>query len=317
MKTWSHSLVKAIGFELIQHGRNRFALGLVLGFIPFWLSLVDGIVMDKPIGFAYRPEHRLVTVLANQLTQITAADNAVSLIVGFMMFATTFRAGDFDQRLALAGFPRSSLLLAKLAALFAIAAVVAVYAWGVMCAYHEPERAWLLLVSLFTCGLTYGGIGVVLGVAVRTELAGMFLIIMLSLVDVMVQNPLLNPSSGGDALRLLPSYGSMQSGVAGSFTRDVPLEYLMLGPAWLGTFTLFGLVAFYVRTRDHARRAGGGQMQQPPQSKTAVVVVTQQEDGTLAVKSSTGPVVLCSRLVSGPQEPTAELVRSGGGCGCP
>lgn len=318
MKTWSHSLAKAIGFELIQHGRNRFAIGLVLGFIPFWLSLVDGIVMDKPLGFAYQPEHRVITVLANQLTQITAADNAVSLIVGFMMFATTFRAGDFDQRLALAGFPRSSLLLAKLAALFAIAAVVATYAWGIMCAFHEPERPWLLLLSLFACGLTYGGIGVVLGVAVHTELAGMFLIIMLSLVDVMVQNPLLNPSSGSDALRMMPSYGSMQSGVAGAFTRDVPVEYLMLGPAWLGTFTLFGLVAFYVRTRDHARRTSGGQMQQPQAApRPAVVVVTPREDGTLAVKSSTGPVVLCSRLASAPQEPAAELVHSGGSCGCP
>lgn len=133
MRTWPHSLAKAIGFELIQHGRNRFAIGLVLGFIPFWLSLVDGIVMDTPIGFTYRPEHRVLTVAANQLTQITAADNAVSLIVGFMMFATTFRSGEFDQRLALAGFPRSSLLLAKLSALVAIAGVVSAYAWGVMC----------------------------------------------------------------------------------------------------------------------------------------------------------------------------------------
>lgn len=327
MKTWSHSLWRAIGFELIQHGRNRFALGLVVAFIPFWLSLVHGIITDQKIEFMYGPQQRFVPVVASDLTLITAAINAVTLIVGFMMFAATFRSGDFDQRLALAGFPRSSLLLAKLVALMGISGVVSAYAWGVMLVFFSPEQPWLLWVSLFGCGLTYGGIGVVLGVVARTELVGMFLIIMISLVDVMVQNPVLNPSSDSDVLRLLPSYGSMQSGVAAAFTSDVPVEYVLFGPAWLAGFTLFGLVTFYARTRDHTQRSTEGS-QATGTASPAVVIVTAREDGSIAVKSSTGPVVVCSRLTGD----TSAITSAGSGrhrgddagsrgtsagCGCP
>lgn len=298
MNTWFNSLAKAIGFELIQHGRNRFAIGLVIAFIPFWLALVNTIITTAPIEFMYAPEQRHLSVVANDLTLITGAINAVTLIVGFMMFTATFRSGEFDQRLSLAGFPRSSLLLAKLIALGVIAGIVSAYAWGTMLVFSAPEQPWLLWVSLLECGLTYGGIGVVLGVAARTELVGMFLIIMISLVDVMVQNPVLNPSSDNDVLRLLPSYSSMQSAVAASFTGDVPWGYMALGPTWLGMFTLFGLATFYLRTRNHAQTAG--ESPTPARSATpAVVVLSAADDGTVTVRSTGGPVVLCSRLAGG------------------
>ncbi len=327
MNTWANSLSKAIGFELIQHGRNRFALGLIVVFIPFWLYLVNGIITDDTLQFMYAPQQRFLSVVASDLTLITAAINAVTLIVGFMMFAATFRAGEFDQRLALAGFPRSSLLLAKLVALGVVAGVVSTYAWFMMMLFHMPEQAWLLWVSLFLCGLTYGGIGVVLGVAVRTELVGMFLIIMISLVDVMVQNPVLNPSSNNDALRVLPSYSSMQTGVAASFTEDFPASYVLLGPVWLASFALFGLVAFYTRTRNHAQKSTEAAQPTRP-SNPAVVVLTTSEDGAITVRSTGGPVVVCSQLTEeatrgGAEARTALLThdpaaqRASVDCGCP
>lgn len=48
---------------------------------------------------------------------ISGAMNAVTPIVGFMMFSAVRRSSDFDRRLVLAGYTRSALLVAELVAL--------------------------------------------------------------------------------------------------------------------------------------------------------------------------------------------------------
>ncbi|UJW31238.1 hypothetical protein L3Q67_39625 [Saccharothrix sp. AJ9571] len=288
--TWQASLVKAVGFETAQHARNRLALMLVLFFIPAWLGLVTGILPGSPIEYQSRITGDLITVPANELGLMSAAINAVTLIVGFMMFAAMRRSSEFDQRLVLAGYSRSGLLLAKLVALVLVAVVVSAYAALSMTFFTDVHQGALLGLSLFASGLTYGGIGIVLGVAVSTELAGMFVIIMISLVDVMVQNPVINPGRDQTLVQFLPTYGAMQSGVAATFTEEVSARHLLLGPMWLVAFAIFGLVAFYARTRDHSSHSDAP----PPAPPTAMVTLRTLPDGTMVVESRQGPILLCS-----------------------
>jgi ABC-2 type transport system permease protein len=292
--TWQASLLKAIGFEVAQHARNRLALALVVFFIPCWLGLVRAIIPGNPIDFHSRIVGHPVTVIADELGMISGAINAVTLIVGFMMFAAMRRSSDFDQRLVFAGYSRPCLLLAKLIALFLIVAVVAGYATITMSFFWEPQQAWLLGMSLLSSALTYGGMGIVLGVIVPTELAGMFAIIMISLVDVMVQNPIINPAEEQELVRFLPTYGAMQSAVAASFTSSSSLWYLMLGPLWLFAFALFGMLAFYLRTKDYTQHAELSK----DQTTTATVILTARPDGTVRVESSSGAILVCSHLDS-------------------
>lgn len=291
--TWQASLVKAIGFEVAQHLRNRLALALVVFFIPLWLGIVRGIIPSDTVEYHSRVVRGPLPVNANELAMVSGAINAVTLIIGFMMFAAVRRSSAFDQRLVLAGHSRACLLVAKLAGLVLVAAVVAAYAGLVMAMYWDPQQPGLMTLSLFTSGLTYGGLGIVLGLALSTELAGMFVIIMVSLVDVMVQNPIINPADTQAVVRFLPTYGSMQAGAAAGFTSRGAVGYASLGLVWLTAFGLIGLVAFHRRTRDHARHA-------PSAETSAAVTVSTRADGSLVVTSMAGPVVLCTRLAQCP-----------------
>jgi ABC-2 type transport system permease protein len=300
--TWQASLLKAVGFEAAQHARNRLALVLVVFFIPVWLAIVRGIIPGRPIVYQSRIAPAPVTVDASQLALISADLNAVTLIIGFMLFAAVRRSREFDQRLVLAGYSRPCLLLAKLIALVLVALVVSCYATVVLSMFTDPRQPGLLFVSLFSSGLVYGGLGVALGVAVSTELAGMFVIIMVSLVDVMVQNPVINPGRNQTALQFLPTYGPMQSAVAGTFTGGGSFGYVMLGPLWLLVFAAFGLAAFYLRTKDHT--------QHPPDPGGATVIIRLRGDGTFEVESRRGAVVVHTETDPVPRELTGE----GPGC---
>ncbi|MCT2581897.1 ABC transporter permease [Actinophytocola gossypii] len=291
--SWNDSLGDATRYEIAQHGRNRVALALVVAFIPIWLTLVHMIIPSGPIAFHHDVTGRVVELDANQLSMISGAMNAVTLIIGFMMFSAVRRSSDFDRRLVLAGYARSALLVAKLLALGLAAAVVSLYATSVLMLFWMPELLVPFYLSLVLSGLTYGGIGILLGVVFRTELAGMFLIIMISLVDVMVQNPIITPSTGVDGFSLLPTYGAMQNSVGAAFTGDLSLGYFLLGMLWLAGAALIGLVAFHRRTRDHIGRQDPSVPRQQPE-RTATVVVSVTADGSLRIRSSSGPVLVCS-----------------------
>ncbi|EPH42182.1 ABC transporter permease [Streptomyces aurantiacus] len=248
-------------FALLEHARNRLALVLVVGYIPLWLTLEHWFVTPEPARFLLRATGRTVTVDGSHLTMVSGAINTVTLIVGFMMFMTTFKALAFDHRLALAGYPRSCLLVSKVVAMTVASALIAAYATAVVCWYWDPVRPGLLAVGLFTAAVSYGGIGILLGAFLRSDLAGLFVIIMASLLDTMLQNPMSNTEADKDGLQLLPGYGPTQVSVTAGFTSsDTSYGHLLLGPAWFLAAWALGTAAFFVRTRDHlgargARRA--------------------------------------------------------------
>jgi hypothetical protein len=99
--------------------------------------------------------------------------------------------------------------------------------------------------------LIYGGFGLLLGVLVTNELAGFFLVIMVSLMDTTLQNPFGNPLGNQPLLKVFPSFGAMQLGGAGGFTTAVPWQDVGLSLAWFAGFALLGLLIFWRRT--HAR----------------------------------------------------------------
>src|SRR3954465_4925364 len=99
----------ATRYDLIEHGRNRFAMLLVVFFIPTWVGLVYLTIPDRAITFQLASTGERLAPAGNELTQITGAITAVTLVTGFMMFAATFTGGRFDRRLAMAGYPRTHL----------------------------------------------------------------------------------------------------------------------------------------------------------------------------------------------------------------
>ncbi|UXY17542.1 ABC transporter permease [Streptomyces cynarae] len=246
----------ATRYDLIEHARNRFAMLLVVFFIPTWVGLVYLTIPDRATPFQLAATGERLAPAGNELTQITGALNAVTLVAGFMMFAATFTGGRFDRRLAMAGYPRTHLVLAKAASLVLASAALAAYATAVMCIAWAPKQPYLLAAALFCAALTYGAMGLVLGSLLRREVEGMFALVMTSVIDVALQNPMVSAGADNPLTRLLPTYGSVQAATAAGFSTTSVPAYLALQLLWFAATALLGLFAFHHRTRNALPRPG-------------------------------------------------------------
>ena len=252
---FSRRLLTATRYALLEQGRNRLALGLLLVFVPLWDYLFLLVTQGTTLVIKDWSTSQLLSVDGGNLTLLTAGLNAITLIVGFMFFASTERGMPFDRRLVLSGYPQGVLVLGKLIALLVVTALVALYATLILFAFWRhghPTQLPLIWAGFWCAALIYGGFGLLLGVLVTSELVGFFLVIMVSLIDTSLQNPLGNPLGNQPELREFPSFGAMQLEVAGGFTRLFPWENVGLSLAWFAGFAVLGLLIFWWRT--HARR---------------------------------------------------------------
>lgn len=242
----------ATRYALSEQLRNRMAILLLVIFVPMWDYLFWLVITEDPLSFLVRATNVFIQVSGRELTLLTAGLYAITLIVGFMIFASTRKNTQFDRRLVLCGYSQSQLILAKSTALFAVAVMVSLYTSVVLLAFWQPGSLPLVWLGFFCAAVIYGTLGLLLGAMVRRELEGFFLIIMVSLIDTSLQNPLGNPVANQEFLRWFPSYAPMQFVVAGAFNQEIPWLHLLYSLAWPICFALFGFVIFLWDT--HARR---------------------------------------------------------------
>ena len=239
----------AARFALTEQARNRTALLLLLLFVPAWDYLCRLVIPDASLDFLFRATNTPIRVGALRLSLLTAGLYAITLITGFMIFASTRRNIPFDHRLSLCGYPRPLLLAAKLTALIAVALIVSLYTTLILLAFWHPASIPLVWLGFFCSALGYGAFGLMTGVLVRGELEGFFLIIMISLIDTSLQNPLGNPMANEAFIRWFPSYAPMQFVVAGAFNHEIPWLYLPYSLIWPVAFVLVGFSLYLRRTR--------------------------------------------------------------------
>ncbi|MFJ3306932.1 ABC transporter permease [Streptomyces sp. NPDC086549] len=248
--------VTATRMALTEHARNRLALWLVALYLPIWLTLSYLMIPAQRVRYVLRAPGETLWAQGNELSQISGALNAVTQIVGFMMFSVTFNTSAFDRRLALAGYPRTYLVTAKTCVLITLSALISGYATTAMTLFWHQQRPAVLALSIFLAAITYGALGVLLGTLVRGELEGMFLILMISIADVGLQNPIANHAADNGYIRVLPIYGAMQAATAGGFSTTTPLTHLALQLTWFAALTALGLIVFHRNTRDRSPRPG-------------------------------------------------------------
>ena len=238
-------------FSLRNQSRNRLAWLLLIAFIPAWYLLMLAIAGHTPLTFRLFATGRVLTVDGGHLTLISAGLNSVTMIVGFAVFAAIRRTLPFDKRLIFAGYRQATLIAAKTGAIAIVATAVAVFTSLVLLALWRPGLAgWLAILAAFTViALSYGAFGLFLGVLVRNDLEGFFLIIMGGLMDTFLQNPLGNPLANKPVLEWFPSFGPTQFAVGGAFGHTALWGHLALGLAWPGAFAAAGLAIFWIRTR--------------------------------------------------------------------
>jgi ABC-2 type transport system permease protein len=273
MSIWRRFVITT-RFALIEQGRNRLALGLLLVFVPIWDWLFGALIPDTPVAFKLQSTGAFLQVNGHDLTVLTSGFNAITLIVAFMIFAATRRNAAFDRRLVLSGLPQPVAIAAKTTAVIVIAAVISLYATLVMEIFWRPQGFGAVWLGYLLDALIYGALGLLLGVLVASELAGFFLIIMVSLMDTFLQAPVENPLANKDFLAAFPSFGPMQVAVSGGFGHGIAGGAIVLAIAWFAGFALLGLLIFWWQTRIWNVQAKPVGMSEPT-SPSAVLQHTQ------------------------------------------
>jgi hypothetical protein len=247
-------LSTATRFALLEQLGNRLALVLLLIFAPLWYVAVSAFSDGRPVAFRSHVAHAILRVNGHHLTLLTAGLDAITLIVGFMMFTAARRAVDFDRRLVMSGFSRAALLGARLIALAVVATVISLYAVTVLDIYWPPWDLAVVWLGFLEAGLAYGALGLLLGVLVRRELEGFFAIIMLSLIDTFIQNPIGNPAASKGFVQAFPAFAPTQVAVAGGFTDRFPVFHLLFALAWPAGLAFVAITLFGWHARIRARR---------------------------------------------------------------
>jgi hypothetical protein len=241
--------ITSVRYALIEQARNRFAVGLLLLFVPLWDWVIGSTIPSGLVAFKLQSTGAFLQVDGHNVVVLTSGFNAITLIVAFMIFAATRRNAAFDRRLVLAGLPQPVAIAAKVAAIVVVSALVSLYATVILGVFWRPEAFGAVWLGYLLDALIYGALGLLLGVLVSSELAGFFLIIMVSLLDTFLQAPVENPLANKDFLAGFPSYGPVQVAVSGGFGYGVPAGGILVALAWFVGFALVGLFIFWRRTR--------------------------------------------------------------------
>ncbi|TQK52396.1 hypothetical protein FBY35_2829 [Streptomyces sp. SLBN-118] len=246
----------ALGFSVRDQARNRLAGLLLVLFVPVWYMLMDALASGEVLDFKLYATGEVLHVDGGSLTLISAGLNSVTMIAGFVVFDAVRKALAFDRRLVFAGYRQATLVGAKSLAIAMVATAIALYTALAILLFWRPTTAgWFAVLAAFTViALTYGALGLLLGVLVKRDLEGFFLIIMGGLMDTFLQNPLGNPLANKPVLQWFPSFGPMQFAAGGSFGDTALWGHLALGLAWAVAFSMIGLAIFRIRTHTPRRR---------------------------------------------------------------
>ncbi|MCI3238867.1 MULTISPECIES: hypothetical protein [Streptomyces] len=245
----------ALRFCVRDQTRNRLAALLLVLFVPAWYLMMDALAGHTTLDFKLYATGQVLHIDGGHLTLISAGLNSVTMIAGFVVFDAVRKALAFDRRLVYSGYRHSTLIGAKSLAIAVVAGGIALYTVLAVLPFWRPgPGGWFAVYAGFTTiALAYGALGLLLGVLVKHDLEGFFLIIMGGLMDTFLQNPLGNPLANKPVLQCFPSFGPMQFAVGGSFGHTALWNHLALGLAWAAAFATIGLVIFRIKTRSRVR----------------------------------------------------------------
>jgi len=243
----------AIRLSLAAQVRNRFAWILLVAFVPVWYLLSGSMTPHTDAVFKLRATGATLVLDGHKLILITAGLSAITLITGFVVFAAVRRSLPFDRRLVLSGYRPAALIAAKTNAALIQAVAIGAYAAAVILLFWRPPGLWAIALAFMLGAATYAALGLLIGVLVRGDLEGFFLIIMISLLDTFFQAPVDNPLANKPILAFFPSYGPTQFAVAGAFHHQVLAGMAAVSLAWTAAFALLGLVVLRLRMPRPAR----------------------------------------------------------------
>jgi ABC-2 family transporter len=239
--------------SLVEQKHNRFAIALLLGYLPAWYGIIAALSAGT-IQFKLRAFGIIVITSQERLSLLTGMLNATTLIMGFVGLSVMRQSQAVDQRLVLCGHSRAALVLGRLIALGLVSLAVAAYATGVLALFFPVRHFAGVAGGTFVAVAAYVAIGTLAGVVLPGDLEGFFFIIMLSIVDTFMQNPIGSAAANRQVVEFFPSYLPMQMIAAAALTNRTAWWQFWAGLGWAAGFGALSLAAFWYRTRTAGTR---------------------------------------------------------------
>lgn len=113
----------------------------------------------------------------------------------------------------------------------------------------------------------------------------MFAIVMTSIIDLALQNPIMSSGADNPVMRYLPSYGAMQASTAAGFSTSPVPGHLAIQLTWFAGAALVALLGFRRSTRNclppsaptSPPRPGSSNAGLPPPRRTATPSVAASD----------------------------------------
>jgi PAP2 superfamily/ABC-2 family transporter protein len=186
-----------------------------------------------------------------QLSLVFLGHAAVCFLACFLAFNLVARHREVDRRLVLAGYRTAEVLTAKLAVLGLIVVLLVCWQTALIRPWVSPHQPGVFVLGLLLGGLSYGALGFLIGAAVRQELEGIFLIVLLTNVDPgWLQNPIyFAQSQHPQLITSLPAFASTQLTVLGALLDERPEGLVARGALYCAATLLVAVTVFGLRIR--------------------------------------------------------------------
>jgi hypothetical protein len=239
---WAASLWAAVR----DYRRNRVLWALLLGVPALFVALAAAETPTTPMPVALVDGARQFTTMI-PLRHIHAGEMAAiatALLAGVAGLFVVTGASDGDRRLVLAGFRPRHVLAGHLGVIVGAALLTSAVSIAVSAAFFSPQLWSEYVGAILFIAMTYAMIGVLLGPLVG-RLGGLYLLLLLSIVDVGYGQTVMfhpfPPSWGA----YLPTRGAGRLLVDGSFTAGFE-QYgsSLLALAWLAALTVGAALTF-------------------------------------------------------------------------
>ncbi|MHB9287835.1 hypothetical protein ACKVMT_12450 [Halobacteriales archaeon Cl-PHB] len=173
---------------------------------------------------------------------------SVAFLAGLVGLFQVISARRGDERLALAGFPRWAMLVARLVTM-AVLTVAGALAAFVVFTYHVDVAAPAIAIGvLILAGLVYGLLGIVIGTLLPRELEGSLVLVFLADVDNALSSGLF--AIDATIVELAPLYHANKLFKAAVLDGTLATEHLWPTVGHLGMFAAVAFVAYATSTGD-------------------------------------------------------------------
>jgi len=214
--------------------RSPTALALLVALPPL---VVVGYA-EAMAGFPRLPFVETVPKTAGRLNGALFATAFLAGLLGLFQVVSAARA---DRRLVVAGYPRVTLFVARLASVLVVVAVAAVLSLSTLWVGVAPEAPLAAFGSLLLAGLTYGLVGVLVGSVLPRELEGSLVLVTLADMDAILSSGLVETEG---LASFTPLHAANPLFRAAVLDGTVPGDELRAGFATVAGLTVLAAVAY-------------------------------------------------------------------------